>query len=56
MPEYTATCHTDGCGNADIGIPMTYEEGSPPGGVQCGVCGQAITDTEGLPVAEGKPS
>ena len=48
-----ATCHTAGCGNEGIPIPvpLTYpdpETGAPipmpPGAYQCGVCGQPITD------------
>ena len=51
MTAYTATCRTDGCGNAGIVIPMEYDdetETGPPGAVQCGVCGQQITELSGL--------
>ena len=48
-----ATCHTDGCGNADqaIDVELTYTD--PDGathqldGVVCGACGQPITDVVG---------
>lgn len=47
----TATCHTDGCGNAeqpiDVGdLTYTDEETGEQrsSGVACGVCGQPITD------------
>ena len=49
MATYTATCRTPGCGNAGIVIPMEYDdEYGPPGAVQCGVCGQPITELSGL--------
>jgi hypothetical protein len=44
------TCHTDDCENAEQGIELslTYQDddGNPMGvdAVQCGVCGQPITD------------
>lgn len=48
--EYTATCHTEGCGNADIPISMVYDDDfGPLSGVYCGPCGQEITDLAGLP-------
>lgn len=44
-----ATCHTPGCGNAGIPIDVdteieTEDGGTITVGVQCGVCGQPITD------------
>lgn len=42
----TATCHTDGCGNADI--PLTIETPSAETPVDCGVCGQPITDLDAV--------
>jgi hypothetical protein len=44
--ETTATCHTAGCGNADIPIPVYVVEGAPAN-VTCGVCGNPITDLAG---------
>jgi hypothetical protein len=45
---YTLTCHTEGCGNADIPISLDMPEGCA---AMCGVCGQPITDVtpEGAP-------
>jgi hypothetical protein len=44
--EFTATCATAGCGNEGIPITLEYdEENGPPNRVECGVCGQPITDT-----------
>lgn len=47
----TATCHTEGCGNADrpIEVTTTYVDDETGetltvGGVCCGVCGQMISD------------
>jgi hypothetical protein len=46
----TVTCHTDGCGNAGIGLEVdlfwTDSDGTvyPIDTVQCGVCGEPITD------------
>ena len=46
--EYTATCHTEGCGNAGTPIEMVWaDEYGPPGTVVCGPCGQQITDLTG---------
>jgi hypothetical protein len=46
METFTATCHTDGCANADIPIELAYDPDGPPlSSVVCGVCGQVITDT-----------
>jgi hypothetical protein len=55
----TVTCHTDGCENNGIGIEMTLsfqvtdEWGETStvtvGSVQCGVCGQPITDIQDAP-------
>lgn len=44
MVDITATCHTDGCGNAGhaIGLSVIDQPGGPS--VTCGVCGQPITD------------
>jgi hypothetical protein len=43
LPDtHTATCHTEGCGNAGIEIPVALEE--PDMAVVCGVCSQPITD------------
>jgi hypothetical protein len=45
-----ATCHTDGCTNAEVPIEITtswtdeFGEEHPVHGVTCGVCGQSITD------------
>jgi hypothetical protein len=36
------TCHTAGCGNAGHRIALEVDEA--PDAVECGVCGQAITD------------
>lgn len=49
MGSYQATCHTSGCGNQDATITMSFNDAYPPNMVQCGVCGQQITDTSGLP-------
>lgn len=44
------TCHTEGCGNAGVGIDvsLTWEdengETQTVGAVVCGACGQEITD------------
>jgi hypothetical protein len=42
---FLATCDTDGCDNADIAIPILWDdpEGDPPT-VVCGVCGEPIAD------------
>jgi hypothetical protein len=40
--EYTVTCHTDGCGNAEAAITLLAPIVDP--NFVCGVCGQAITD------------
>lgn len=37
----TVVCHTDGCGNTGTACQVYVAEG---GAVQCGVCGNAITD------------
>jgi len=44
MAEFTATCHTDECGNNGMAITLEYDEENPPGVVYCGACGQEITD------------
>ena len=41
----TATCHTDGCANADIPIVLSVPDGTNPF-VVCGVCGQQITNIQ----------
>jgi hypothetical protein len=41
--ERVVTCHTHGCGNGEIPIPLPVENIEHPS-VQCGVCGQFITD------------
>jgi len=40
-----ATCHTTGCGNEHIPIPIA----EVPGTVVCGPCGQPITDLTETP-------
>ncbi len=40
--NYTVTCHTEGCENADIPIVLSMPEGCA---VMCGVCAQTISDT-----------
>lgn len=51
----TATCHTEGCANAEqpIEVVCDYPDPDNPdaplttvGAVQCGVCGQPITDIQ----------
>jgi hypothetical protein len=39
--EYVLTCHTDGCGNADVPITLSMPEGCA---AVCGACSQPITD------------
>lgn len=41
--QVTATCHTDGCDNADQPITLNVPDVSDPA-VLCGVCTQPITD------------
>lgn len=41
--EATVTCHTDECGNAGHAITVHVQDVPEPA-VQCGVCGQPITD------------
>lgn len=42
------TCHTEGCGNADIAIPVDPVDmdgnPAPVGTAVCGACGNEITD------------
>jgi hypothetical protein len=45
MVNADVTCHTDGCPNADIAIPVEIPDGAV---VACGCCGQPITDIKGL--------
>lgn len=40
--ERVATCHTEDCDNAEIAITVKLVDSNTT--VQCGVCGQAITD------------
>lgn len=49
MPDYTATCHTGGCGNENILITMIYDPAYVPSVVYCGACSQPIADVAGLP-------
>lgn len=42
MLEFTVTCHTEKCDNAEISIVIESEDTEPI--VICGVCSQAITD------------
>lgn len=39
-----ATCHTDGCANAEVPIEVTVWPGFEDAPVSCGVCRQPITD------------
>lgn len=43
-PNIVATCHTAGCDNEELAVPLVV----PPDldGVYCGVCGQPIEDVE----------
>ena len=49
---FTVTCHTDGCQNRDLGLTMSLIAIDQNGmeyqadTVQCGVCGQPITDVQ----------
>jgi hypothetical protein len=46
-PEYvlvTATCHTEGCGNAEWALEIYVPPEPVPPNVVCGVCNQPITD------------
>jgi len=45
ITQYTATCHTEGCDNADYPVPVWLESATQV--VYCGVCGQQITDVAG---------
>jgi hypothetical protein len=38
----TVTCHTEGCGNAEVAIDISRLDDTIP--VVCGPCGQPITD------------
>lgn len=40
--DYIVTCRTDGCGNADISIPIAAPAVDPH--FICGVCDATITD------------
>jgi hypothetical protein len=52
MPTVTATCHTEGCGNAEHAIAVETEfvdhegETRTVDAVVCGVCGQPIEDVK----------
>ena len=49
--SYHATCHTGGCGNEGARIPMLLDpdpDAPPLVAVVCGVCGEPITDLEGI--------
>lgn len=58
----SATCHTDGCANADIPLDLylSWEDDDTGqteyvSAVMCGVCGQEITDVvPPLPTAQPK--
>lgn len=43
--DYTVTCHTEGCVNAEIAIPIPAPIVNPT--FICGGCGQGITDIVG---------
>lgn len=42
-----ATCHSDGCGNSGIGIPLDVPSADIL--VLCGVCSKKITDVSDTP-------
>jgi hypothetical protein len=41
---YTATCVTEGCDNAGIGMPVIWDDPETAPNVACGVCGEPIGD------------
>lgn len=42
-----ATCHTDGCGNQGISIPLDFLlDDVPLAAVICGACHEPITDVK----------
>lgn len=43
---YLVTCHTEGCENAEIAIPVRLS--GPDALVVCGPCSQPITDITGV--------
>lgn len=46
----TATCHTEGCENAEIPISLDFiPEGELVESVWCGACNNPITDLVGTP-------
>jgi hypothetical protein len=47
----TATCHVEGCGNADHAIELDFLDPTepPPSVVICGACGNAIDDVKETP-------
>ena len=45
-----AICHTEGCGNAGLGIQIPVDAGT----VVCGPCGQPITDLTETPPEQPK--
>jgi hypothetical protein len=44
MTTYIAICHTDGCFNEGIPIPIETPDGDPAPNVGCGPCGLGVTD------------
>lgn len=44
LADYIVTCMTDGCGNANIAIPIMAPAVNPE--FMCGVCQQTITSIE----------
>lgn len=42
--QVNVTCHTDGCGNAEISIPLVVADDGNEPAVVCGVCSQQISD------------
>lgn len=48
LATFIATCHTEGCENAGIGIAVSADAANPI--VVCGPCSQTITDI--TPVTE----
>lgn len=51
LVERWATCLTDNCGNYGASIHILTPDG---GDVECGVCGQPITDLTNIQPEEGK--
>lgn len=44
MTKVTVTCHTDGCINAGVPIPVEYDPAYGDWSAICGPCGQQIDD------------